>query len=435
MVAGRPPEAVLDRAVESNPTAILPPMWDDHRELGEPRTRRYFDNAATSFPKAPPVAAAMGAWASGVQASPGRGAYDEVAHAAAIMHACRTNLCTLLGTTDPSRIIFTLNCTDALSLAIEGRVRAVRRSGQPIHIVTTAMDHNSVLRPLRDLEADGLTWTCVPADAATGLIQPEDISGAITEHTCLVAVNHGSNVTGTLQPIVEIGDRCRSVGVPLLLDAAQTLGHRHIDVDQLGIDLLAFPGHKGLLGPLGTGGLWMRTGLEYLVSPVRLGGTGSNSELDVQPELMPDRYESGSHNMLGLVGLEAAVRWMLEYDADTLFQQDIARTAEMLEALLRIDRLRVLGPHQPDDRCGVFVIEIEGHDPAELASRLESQYGILTRAGIHCAPHAHRTIGTLERGGAVRLSLGAFTTSDDIAAAAHALACEAAATHQVVVQN
>jgi cysteine desulfurase/selenocysteine lyase len=410
-------------------------MIGDHRDLGKFSSRRYFDNAATSFPKAPNVAMAMQTWTSGIQASPGRAAYAEVTTATECMHSCRANLCSLIGTTDPSQIIFTLNCTDALSLAIEGRVRAARRTGKSIHIVTTAMDHNSVLRPLRELENDGISWTCVAADPHTGLVCPDDIAAAITADTRLVAVNHGSNVTGTIQAMTDIGDRCRHADVPLLVDAAQTLGHRHIDVHEMGIDLLAFPGHKGLLGPLGTGGLWIRPGLEELIAPVRLGGTGSRSEEDVQPTMLPDRYESGSHNMLGIIGLEASTEWIRSQSLYALIEQDLAKTAYMLESLLRIDGLRVHGPHDPTERCGVFAVTINGCEPDELARRLDTKYGILTRAGIHCAPYAHATIGTLSGGGAVRLSLGAFTTSDDINAATEALTREAAALHCVGVQS
>jgi len=390
----------------------------------ESTARRYFDNAATSYPKAPTVGPAMHAWASGIPASPGRGGYDEVHQAAAAMQACRRDLCRLIGGENPNHAILTLNCTDALSLAIEGIARTVRRRGDRMHVVATRMEHNSVLRPLRDLEADGVATTHVGVHPETFLVDPDDIAAAIGPDTRLVAVNHGSNVTGTVQPIAAIADRCRHAGVPLLVDAAQTLGHRPIDVESMGIDLLAFPGHKGLLGPLGTGGLWIRPGLEELVSPVRLGGTGSRSEFDVQPADLPDRYESGSHNMLGIIGLGASLAWILDQPATSL--HDHSSTGLMLDRLLTIPGLNVIGPRDPATRCGVFAVEVPGRSPAELASALEANHGILTRGGIHCAPLAHRAMGTLDRGGTVRLSIGAFTTSDDIDAACHALAAEAA---------
>ncbi|MDP7028953.1 MAG: aminotransferase class V-fold PLP-dependent enzyme [Phycisphaerales bacterium] len=391
----------------------------------ESTQRRYFDNAATSYPKAPAIGPAMHAWEAGIPASPGRGGYDEVHNAAAAMLACRTALCQTIGVDDPDRIILTLNCTDALSLAIEGTVRSARRAGRPMHVVTTRMDHNSVLRPLRDLEADGVSTTYVRVDPETFLVDPDEIAEAIGPHTSLVAVNHGSNVTGSVQPIAAIADRCRHAGVPLLVDAAQTLGHRPVDVRALGVDLLAFPGHKGLLGPLGTGGLWIRPGMESTVAPVRLGGTGSRSESDVQPMELPDRYESGSHNMPGIVGLGAALEWAIHTPWSHLHERDARCTEAMLEGLLSIPGLRLFGPRDPANRCGVFAVEIDGREPAELASVLESKHGILTRAGIHCAPYAHAAMGTLDRGGAVRLSVGAFTTREDIDAACAALAAEA----------
>ncbi len=400
---------------------------------GESSPRRYFDNAATSWPKAPSVAPATQRWLNGVSASPGRGAYLEVQHAASLMRRCRKSLCRLIGTEDGDRIILTLNCTDALSLAIEGICRCARRKGQPVHVITTDMDHNSVLRPLRDLEADGVRSTRVPADSRTGLIDPDSVTDAIRPDTRLIAINHGSNVSGSVQPIATIGMRCRELEIPLLVDAAQTIGHRYINVDDMGIDLLAFPGHKGLLGPLGIGGLWMRPGTESLIAPVRLGGTGSRSELDVQPTTMPDRYESGSHNMPGIVGLDAALQWIFAEGPVQLYERDQAMTAFMLERLLHIDGIRVLGPQDPDTRCGVFSIVTDECSPTRLAERMEAHHGILGRSGIHCAPAAHRTFGTLESGGAFRLSIGPMTTHDDVEAAIKGLALETAHSTRLAV--
>jgi len=382
--------------------------------------RCYFDNAATSWPKPPAVAAAMAASAERLTASPGRGAYREVRQATDIMERCRTRLATLIGVEEAASIAWTLNCTDALTLAIEGSARHARRASQTVHIVTTAMDHNSVLRPLHGLQADGVRMTVVPADPATGLVDPDDVHHAIEPDTVLVAIAHGSNVSGTIQPIARIGDRCRHHAVPLLVDAAQTLGRRCIDVEAMNIDLLAFPGHKSLLGPLGTGGLWIRPGLETKVDPVRLGGTGSRSDLPVQPETLPDRYEAGSHNMPGIAGLEAALGWILEQGVSRLHRRDEVLTARLLERLLTLDHIHVIGPHDTEDRCAVFSVTCDHLSPEAMATALERR-GILTRSGIHCAPWAHRTFGTLDSGGTLRLSAGTFTTDDDIDAAADAL--------------
>ena len=385
--------------------------------------RIYLDNAATSHPKAPVVADAMSTWLDGIPASPGRGAYEEVHQASAILESCRQNLCTLINADDPDQVVFTLNCTDALSTAIIGLCRNRLRQYGTCHVVTTDMDHNSVLRPLNSLASEGVQTTYVSADPQTGLISPDDVSQALTSDTALVVINHGSNVCGTVQPLAEIGARCRSANIPLLVDAAQTFGHRHLDVESMGIDLLAFPGHKGLLGPLGTGGLWMRHHMVKHVDPVRLGGTGSRSELERQPEEMPDRYESGSHNMLGITGLEAATSWICEFGMDRLLQEDHRRTDTLLEGLLRIDGLDIIGPSEPTLRCGVFALR-GPFPPHRFAEVLETKHGILGRAGLHCAPRAHRTLGTLEAGGTLRVSIGPLTPEWHIDALLEALTTE-----------
>ncbi|MEX1017133.1 MAG: aminotransferase class V-fold PLP-dependent enzyme, partial [Phycisphaeraceae bacterium] len=256
--------------------------------------RLYMDNAATSFPKPPGVLEAMTRFATELGASPGRGAYAEAREAGRLMHQCRERINSLIHGENPGHVIFTLNTTDALNMAIHGLVRP---HSQHNHVITTALDHNSVLRPFNRLATcDGIEQTRIPCDPVTGLVDPGDIQKAITPRTCLIAVVHGSNVTGTLQPVAEIGAIAREHDVPFLVDAAQTLGHLPVDVQRDHIDLLAAPGHKGLLGPLGTGFLYIRPGLEKQMRTVREGGTGSVSEHDVQPDFMPDRFEPGSHN-------------------------------------------------------------------------------------------------------------------------------------------
>ncbi len=394
--------------------------------------RLYFDNAATSCPKAPSVASAVAGWLQEIPASPGRGAYAEVQAAAQVMADCRSELLTLIGGSgSPDQVIFTLNCTDALTLAIEGVCRAARRAGRRPHVVTTVMDHNSVLRPLHDLGVDGGTATRVAADPDTGLVNPDEIASAITDDTVLVVVNHGSNVCGALQPVAPIGAICREAGVLFCVDAAQSLGHRPVNVEAMQIDLLAFPGHKGLLGPLGTGGLWIRPGVEHRVAPVRLGGTGSRSELDRQPDELPDRYEAGSHNMPGIVGLQAAVSWINARGPERLYASDASATEAMLETVCSIDGLTLIGPRIPSHRCGVFSVSLNAMSPAALARRLEQRDGILSRAGLHCAPEAHRTLGTFNTGGTCRLSIGPFTSERDIDAVGEAL--RRAATQRIMV--
>lgn len=383
--------------------------------------RIYMDNAATSFPKPAGVLEAMTHYATQLGASPGRGAYAEAQEAGRLLQQCRERLNTLIHGEDANHVVFTLNTTDALNMAIKGLVKA----GD--HVVTTWLDHNSVLRPLNTMvEIDGVTQTRVKCDPQTGLVDPGDIGKAIGRRTKLIAVVHGSNVTGTVQPVGEVGRIAREHDIPLLVDAAQTMGHLPIDVQRERIDLLAFPGHKGLLGPLGTGGLYIRPGIEKRMRTYREGGTGSASEQDVQPTFMPDRFESGSHNAIGIIGLSAGVKWILDQGVDKLWAHERKLMRVMIDALEQADAMAGLtyfGPQGVADRCGVFSVRIDAYEhPLSLSQRLEEGYGILTRAGVHCAPLAHKTIGTHGRGGTTRLSFGPFLREDDVRYACDALA-------------
>ncbi|WP_428389454.1 aminotransferase class V-fold PLP-dependent enzyme [Mucisphaera sp.] len=381
--------------------------------------RIYMDNAATSFPKPPAVAEAMTRFATEIGASPGRGAYTEAQEAGALLNLCRERINQLIHGENPNHVIFTLNTSDALNLGIRGLVRP----GD--HVVTTWMDHNSVLRPLNKLVDDaGVEQTRVECDPTSGVVDPDDIRQAIQKNTRLVAVVHGSNVTGTVQPIAEIGKVCREMAVPLLVDAAQTIGHLPIDVQRDCIDLLAFPGHKGLLGPLGTGGLYIRPGLEKQLQTVREGGTGSVSELDVQPDFMPDKYEPGSHNAIGLIGLSEGVGWILSKGIDKLWAHEQGLVKVMLEGLTSAESagVHLYGPPGVANRCGVFSIRIDGYvSPVDLSNDLEERFGILTRSGIHCAPLAHATVGTHDLGGTTRLSFGPFLSNQEVKYACDAL--------------
>ncbi|MCH2136928.1 MAG: aminotransferase class V-fold PLP-dependent enzyme [Phycisphaerales bacterium] len=385
--------------------------------------RVYLDNAATSFPKPAAVASAMADFTRTLGASPGRGAYEASLEAGEALSQVRAAVGRLLGERDGDRVIFTLNCTDALTLAICGIAKHWRRRGQPIHMVTTAMDHNSVLRPLNDLREDGVEITILPADPVTGLVDPDDLSAAIRRDTRLAALVHGSNVSGTVQDIAALSDRCRSRGVPVLVDAAQTAGHHPLAPGDMGIDLLAIPGHKGLLGPLGTGALWLGPNMETIVDPIRLGGTGSRSEEATQPLELPDRYESGSHNTVGLIGLGAAAEWIETTGVKALHERHQRLGGRMLEGLLSIDALRVVGPQSMETRCGVFSIVSPNLTHTQLARQLEQRHGVEGRAGLHCAPLAHQTLGTLDAGGTLRLSIGAHTTMEEVDLAVDAVRC------------
>jgi cysteine desulfurase / selenocysteine lyase len=394
-----------------------------------PPRRLYFDNAATSFPKPQAVHQAMLHYATAIGGTAGRGNYREAREGARLIAQCRQRLSRLLGAEGPERIIFTLNATDALNLAIKGVIanRRKRQPDRPIHLVTSAMDHNSVLRPFHALAGPGVEISHVGADPITGAIDPGAVRALLRADTALVALVHASNVTGIVQPVGDIGSICRRAGVPFLVDAAQSAGHIPVDVQSLNIDLLAFPGHKGLLGPLGTGGLYIRTGLEEELDPLREGGTGSQSELDVQPETLPDKYEPGSQNAIGIAGLAAAVEWIQER-GERHWQHEHQLTQAMLEGLAELGAsvsgrsgLRLVGPPTAAQRVGVFSLVHEVLSPHELAGILEQEYGILGRAGLHCAPRAHAALGTREGGGALRLSIGPFLTLEDVAFACRAL--------------
>lgn len=383
--------------------------------------RLYLDNAATSFPKPPAVHDAMLRYATQVGASPGRGTYAESIEGASLIARCRQRLGELFNHASPDHCIFTLNTTDALNLGIWGIVEHLRRcengsASTDLHVVATQMDHNSVLRPFRQLEALGVRTTIVPVDTRTGLVDPDRVAAAIEPATVLVGVVHASNVTGVIQPIEPIAKACNHLGIPILVDAAQSAGHLPIDVQEMGIDLLAVPGHKGLLGPLGTGALLIRPGLEHQMATIRQGGTGSQSELDVQPSRLPDRFEPGSHNTPGIVGLSEGVAYLLERGIDAVRAHELDLIGRVLDGLsdLELAGYRLLGPTDPAQRLGVFALTHEQLDPQELAMILETEHGILARAGLHCAPGAHDAMGTSHGGGATRLSLSPFSTEADV---------------------
>jgi len=380
--------------------------------------RLYLDNAATSFPKAPGVYESMLHYGREIAASPGRGSYREARQGAAVLGECRRLIARLINAQNPDHVVFTLNTSDALNLAIKGVVFHRMRTDpdERIHVVTTAMDHNSVLRPLNALAATlpGMfKWTMVPVDQ-DGVVDPADIKAAIMRDTALVAIVHASNATGVIQPVTEIGQVCRKRDVPLLVDAAQSVGHLPVDVERDAIDLLAFPGHKGLLGPLGTGGLWLASGMEDRIDPLREGGTGSLSEHDAQPSDLPDKYEPGSHNTVGIAGLIEGLRYVLDRGIDTLRAHEVSLITRFIAGLDDIPGVHLVGPSDPNRRVAVFSLLFDSVDPNEAADTLEREHGLLVRAGLHCAPGAHESMGTTALGGTVRFSFGPFTTAADV---------------------
>jgi selenocysteine lyase/cysteine desulfurase len=282
------------------------------------------------------------------------------------------------------------------------------------HVVTTVCDHNSVLRPLRALrESAGVEVTYVPCDGS-GFVSPDDIRAALRPDTRLVAVNHASNVTGALQPIEAIGKIVREHDALYLVDAAQSLGHVPLDVTRVDCDLLAAPGHKGLLGPLGTGFLYIRPGVEDQVVPLRYGGTGTQSEADRQPECLPEKYEPGNHNLIGLSGLVAACEFLQRKSIAAIHAHHVELTERLINGFQEIDGITIYGPPLSANRSSVVSINAEGYDPQELAAVLEASHHIQCRAGLHCAPRMHAALGTAAGGGTVRFSPGFSTTLEEI---------------------
>ncbi len=372
----------------------------------------YLDNAATSFPKPPEVVRAVTGFFERAGACPGRGAYVMARQAGAVVDGTRRLLARLLRAPSPERIVFTLNATDALNMAIKGTL------ADGDHVVTTVVEHHSVGRPLAALERDGrIRVTRVPV-SDEGVVDPSDIQRAITPTTRLVAVMHASNVTGALQPIEDIARIVRETQAWFLVDASQTAGAVPIDVERTGIDLLAFPGHKSLLGPPGTGGLVVGPRVE--IRPWREGGTGAWSELLEQPNAWPWHLEAGSPNTAGLAGLSAAVEYLLTRGVDSIRGHELRLTARLLDALARDERITIHGPRAIDQRVAVVSVTARDVDVAQLGERLDRNHEIAVRTGLQCAPGAHRALGTFPLG-TLRISPGCFTTEAEIDAFVHAL--------------
>lgn len=369
----------------------------------DPRAFVYLDNAATSLPKARGVAEAVRA-ALMRAGNPGRSAHVLSIRSARDLFAARERLAELFGAGDSSRFVFTENATAALNLAIKGIVRP----GD--HVVTTSVEHNSVMRPLRRMEDGGSRLTVVPA-GPDGAVDAKAVLSAIRRNTRLVAVVHASNVSGTIQPVGEIVRGARRLGAFTLLDAAQTAGSLPIHLGDLPVDLMAAPGHKGLLGPQGTGFLYVREKVPLV--PLIEGGTGSRSEDDHQPDFYPDALESGTQNSVGLAGLAVSLSWLLRKGVESVRKKETGLFAELIEGMERIGGVTLFGPRDPARCASVLSFLVEEMDPAETGRRLEKGFGILVRAGLHCSPNSHRTLGTFPEG-TVRVSPGPFTTRREI---------------------
>ncbi len=374
----------------------------------------YLDNAATSYPKPPQVAEAMLHFMNDVGANPGRSGHRLAVDAGRVMYEAREAVAELFNAPDPMRVVFGLNVTEALNLALRGLLRP----GD--HVVTSSMEHNSMMRPLRALERAGVEVTVVRC-SPEGFLDPDDVERALRPNTTLIAINHASNVVGTLLPVAEVGRIARRRGLLLLVDAAQTAGAYPIDMGADGIDLLAFTGHKSLYGPMGTGGLVIGERVDPArLLPLKRGGTGSHSEHEDQPDFLPDRYESGTPNAVGLAGLAAGVRWVLEQGVGAIRAHELSLTRQLIAGLRETPGVTLYGPIDAERRMAVVSFNVAAMDPAAVGLRLDDEHGIMCRVGLHCAPAAHKTIGTFPVG-TVRFGLGAFNTADEVRAAIRAV--------------
>ena len=365
----------------------------------------YLDNAATSYPKPESVYQAVMHAMREVGASPGRGGHRRSLEAGRIMFQAREAAAALFSVPDSSRIIFTHSATEALNMALRGTLLP----GD--HVITSSMEHNSLVRPLHLLQRQGISLTVVQA-GADGRIDPADVARALTPHTRMIAVGHVSNVSGTIQPIDAIAAIAREAGVLFLLDAAQSAGSLPIDVVSGGIDLLAAPGHKGLYGPQGTGLLYVAS--HMALKPLLAGGTGTNSTSEDQPESLPDGFEAGTRNLPGIAGLKAGIEFVMQQGVAEIGVQERSLVSFAMERLGGLPGLVLHSPADAALRGAVLSFTIAGKDSSTLAFELDQRFDIAVRAGLHCAPRAHRTLGTFP-GGTVRMSPSWFTTREDIA--------------------
>ena len=366
----------------------------------------YLDNAATSFPKPPAVGARMREYVDEVGASVSRGSYEAAQQAELVTLRLRQRLCALFGFADPSHVILTPGNTWGLNMLLLGALRP----GD--HVLVSAMEHNAVMRPLTQLAKRGVAFDRIPCDAE-GRLQIGRIEAMLRPNTRLVLLAHASNVSGTVQDAAAVGEICAARGIPFALDAAQTAGHIPLDFAALHLSALSVPAHKGLMGPQGMGALLLRPDFAKTLEPLVSGGTGSVSDSEDIPLYLPDRFEPGTPNLPGIYGWEAALEYLESVTVEAVAAHDRALSARLLGGLRDVPGVSLIGPDTTEGRVGVFSLDFPGKDNAEIAARLEEEFGILTRCGLHCAPNAHRTLGTFPRG-TVRLSLGWFNTEADI---------------------
>ncbi len=365
----------------------------------------FLDNGATSFPKPEEVYRFMDHFFRNFGVNPGRSGYDLCMEAGLVVEETRKLLTDFFHGTDPNRLCFGYNSTDALNLIISGMLKP----GD--HAVSTMVEHNSVLRPLYHLRKDGVDVDLVPFDGA-GFVDPEEIRKKFRPNTRLVIVNHASNVIGTVQPVAAIGRLCREAGIPFAIDASQSAGKVSIDMEAQFLDVVAFTGHKSLLGPTGIGGLYVREGIE--IRHTRAGGTGVRSAVKAHLDEYPYRLEYGTPNVMGIAGLKAGVSWVLGKGLEAVHHEEMRLAGILLEGLKAIPRVTTYCLDSLEDHIAVLSFNVEGMDAADVGTMLDVDFGIACRTGLHCAPLVHERLGTDKVHGAVRFGIGPFNTEDHV---------------------
>lgn len=377
----------------------------------------YMDNAATTFPKPSQVPEAVYRYMTEQGTNINRGSYGDACDVEMTVYETRELLTKIFNAESIRHVVFTRCVTESLNILMKGFLK----SGD--HVLVSAMEHNAVMRPLTQLLANGVVFTRIPC-RIDGTLEVEKIPELVTARTKLIVMTHASNVCGTVLPIREVGTICRRLGLRFFLDAAQTAGVIPIDMEAMMIDALAFTGHKGLLAPQGIGGFILRPDFEKEIEPLVVGGTGSVSHLEEIPSFMPDRFEAGTQNLPGIVGLNAALKWLMKTGTENILDHELRLTDSFLTGLRALETdglIRVVGKRDLFDRVGVISIMTEKSDPAEIADRLDRDYGIMTRVGLHCAPSAHQTLRTYPTG-TIRFSFGYWNTLDEVEIVLKALA-------------
>lgn len=368
--------------------------------------RVYLDNSATSYPKAPNVSKFVCDYIDNIGGNVGRGTYQTSYTAGHVVYETRELLCDLFKFNNPLNVVFTMNITQSLNMLLRG----ILNDGD--HVIVSSMEHNAVMRPLTSLSKSGISFDKVQCDTY-GRLNPSNIEKHIKPNTKLIVMTHASNVCGTIMPIEEIGNICKKHGLYFFLDSAQSAGVLDIDFDKLNLTALAFTGHKGLLGPQGVGGFIIKDDIVNKITPIIEGGTGSLSESEEQPDYMPDKFESGTLNIPNIFGLNASLKFIKSIGTDSIHQKEIELTKRFLDGIQNIDGIKLCGLNSIEGRTAAISLDFVNLDNSEVAFTLDREFGIMTRVGLHCAPSAHKTLGTFPKG-SVRFSPGYFTTLEDI---------------------